>query len=37
MKNKYFVDNMIIYNEKKKLKNLVTIELFNKFKNNKKR
>jgi len=37
MENQYFADNMVIYIEKKKLKNIVMIQLFNKFKNMKKR
>jgi len=36
MKNEHFVDNMLIYIEKKNLKNLVMIELFDKVKNMKK-
>jgi len=36
MENEYFADNIVIYIEKKKLKILVMIELFDKFKNMKK-
>jgi len=36
MENQYFADNMVIYIEKKKLKNVVMIQLFDKFKNMKK-
>ena len=37
MGNEYFADNMIIYIGKKIAENLVMIELFDKFKNMKKR